>query len=115
MAVTISGTTGIDTVTTSAVLTATASASYGAVGTYAWLNYNSTTPFTENTTVAGSSLLPAGTFSNTTITGDSSFNGSTNFFTAGGSAMSGTWRSMARSNTNSGSNYARMGLWLRIS
>ena len=72
------------------VLERTASTSFGAVGTYAYLAFtsSSTVSITANNTYAGSGLFPFGYYGspNETATGSQS----------GGSAVSGTWRAMGR-------------------
>jgi len=82
---------------TSQVLSSTASASVGAVGTYGQLRHNNNSQtFTEGSTIAGSSL-----------------EWSSGGGTVGGSNASGTWRAMGRKWTGGTSNYSTV--WLRIS
>jgi hypothetical protein len=88
-----------------------ASLAYGDIGTYVF-GYYGGTGITENTTVAGSTIEPAGVYSTSTLTDDSGL--VTAFLSKGGSALSGTWRVMGRVNTTSGSTYARLTLFLRI-
>jgi hypothetical protein len=99
--------------TTAQVLTATAGASAGAVGTYAFagtINNNTRTSF--GNTLAGSSLRSQG------VVGYTVFN---EFRVAGGdeSTISGTWRCMGTKPSSEGlSSEARrreITLWLRIS
>lgn len=85
-------------VSTSTVLTATAGASAGAVGTYAFVNQRTSGATAFGSTRAGSSLFPCGI--------DQAFSG----FSLG-SAQSGTWRCMG--NVPSGGFYIT--LFLRIS
>ena len=102
--------TGI-TPTTAQVLTATAGASAGAVGTYVMarhLTLNVTNVL--GSTTAGSNLYPANTFANNTDSGYDNRSG----------ALSGTWKCMGETNvwngTSVGTNAAIMTtLWLRIS
>jgi hypothetical protein len=99
---------------TNAVLTATAGATFGAVGTYAFLYrpQATNTNFVEGGTVAGSALLPGGFNDNsqTPVDGSDVWSG-----TRGSTALSGTWRAMSRSGGGSGSNWSRAGVFLRIS
>jgi hypothetical protein len=97
------------TPTTDQVLTATAGASVGAVGTYAFLGETTTTTTAAGATRAGSSLRYAGIRSADTFGGDTcagSFTGIGN-----GGTPSGTWRAMGRA-LNGG--YPAT-LWLRVS
>jgi hypothetical protein len=86
------------TPTTDQVLTATAGASAGAVGTYGLMNQTNATRYTQGATLAGSSLR----FSDTT--GGNS---------AGGATSSGTWRCMGTTDPFNTGTYNT--LWLRIS
>jgi hypothetical protein len=89
--------------TTDQVLSATAGASAGSVGTYAWMRYDVPVSTTLNpgATVAGSSLNYASDFGS--------------FFQIGGAA-SGTWRLMGyMQNTSTSSASGRNSLFLRIS
>ena len=86
------------------------SATFGAVGTYAFC-VGVILGFTEGSTVAGSSLLPSGLNSNS-YTSDALDDAST---TKGGSALSGTWRAMGRQNYGPASNRGRQTLFVRIS
>lgn len=97
------------TVTTSAVLTATAGATYGAVGTYAMLaTSNDTEELVAGGTIAGSSLVPIGVRGVTVSTG---------VVVTGTTAPAGTWRAMgykpARPDNNA--NNRELTLFLRIS
>lgn len=88
---------GSVTVSSSAVLTATASASVGAVGTYGLLRHNNNSQtYTEGSTISGSSIEW------TACSG-----------AVGGSYASGTWRAMGRKWIGSNTAYATV--WLRIS
>jgi hypothetical protein len=82
--------------TTAQVLTATAGASFAAVGTYAFLSNGGAT-FTAGGTTAGSSLRAA---SVQTPCGTAGIHG--------GALQSGTWRAMGTSN-----NYPGVTVWLR--
>lgn len=100
-------------VTTANVLSATAGASVGAVGTYAFLllNTNTDTDYAAGDTLAATNLRYAGTSSNTA---------GTTVNTAFSGTPSGTWRAMGyvQNISNSGGAAAqRQGasLWLRIS
>jgi hypothetical protein len=79
-------------VTTAAVLAATAGASLGAVGAYSWLWTTTTGAVTAGTTIAGSNLRYAGF--QTGASGDS--NNSDNSLSGNGGTPSGTWRVMGR-------------------
>lgn len=110
MPVTINGTSGITfndgTTQSTNVLNATAGASVGAVGTYAFLRYVVPISTTVNPgdTLAGSSLAYAAMA--TTSIGVPSV----------GSAASGTWRLMGYMNNSSVDNAsARISVFLRIS
>lgn len=87
-----------------------ASTTYGATGTYVWAKHSGGA-FTENTTVAGSTLVPAGLDQSLADTGADTARGAE--VTYGGSALSGTWRAMSRSNVSSKTLY--YGLFVRIS
>jgi hypothetical protein len=100
--------------TTAQVLNATAGASVGAVGTYAYLSstHNSLSILTYNpgATVAGSSLVYAGGFASGTNNNGNNY--------VSGTSPSGTWRCMGYSQNGNVSSYGiqRSGtLWLRIS
>lgn len=86
---------------------------YGAIGTYAWV-YRNGNGFVENTTVAGSALLPGGiqTSSSTSASADTT---TTAAQTRGATALAGTWRIMSRANADGTSTRARLALVMRIS
>tara|TARA_R110000824_G_scaffold7178_3_gene32573 strand:- start:22691 stop:25087 length:2397 start_codon:yes stop_codon:yes gene_type:complete len=91
-----------------------ASTTYGAVGTYL-MGYRLGAGITDGTTYAGSTLQPMGfLYGSSTAVGNDGFRGST-WYTKGGSALSGTWRAMGRSNINNGATYERWTLFVRIS
>jgi hypothetical protein len=79
-------------VTTAAVLAATAGASLGAVGVYSWLWTTTTGAVTAGSTIAGSNLRYAGF--QTGASGDN--NNSDNSLSGNGGTPSGTWRVMGR-------------------
>jgi hypothetical protein len=97
------------TPTTAEVLTATAGASAGAVGTYALLVSSglinaSTTRTATGATIAGSSLRYSAVMNSSSIN------------TTGGGTPSGTWRCMGIERNSDGSNNNTvLTLWLRIS
>ena len=98
------------TPTTAQVLSATAGASYGAVGTYVFAA-TAAPAVIEGGTRAGSSIFPAGyETGGSMIAVDSR---STTAVTRGPTALSGTWRAMGRVNT--GVTGTQTTLWLRIS
>jgi hypothetical protein len=88
--------------TTTQVLNATAGASLGAVGTYAFLKPTNSTAYAENSTLAGSSLAYSGAL---TDAGGSQTQGGT---------TAGTWRLMGRRGNSVDSGFSSS-LWLRIS
>lgn len=88
--------------TTEQVLNATAGASVGAVGTYAFLGMAGQTTISTGSTYSGSSLRYAGVALNTTSSGSASWaTGNTLDLQAyapnGGGAPAGTWRAMGYS------------------
>lgn len=101
----------IAALTAAQVITTTAGLAYGAVGTYVLAGSYGTQKYAENSTYAGSGLLPAGAAvaANTFADGANS-NG---YPTGGGSVLSGTWKAMGRS--SSGVTASRLTLFLRIS
>jgi hypothetical protein len=93
------------------VLNATAGASLGAVGTYAWLGETNVTGTAAGSTRAGSALRYAGvsgTQAYTTILVDISY------ASGNGGTPAGTWRAMGRSYGDAATYYGAT-LWLRIS
>jgi hypothetical protein len=104
--------------TTANVLAATAGASVGAVGSYAFLGIASTFETTAaGATRAGSNLRYAGLGLTSGNWGSSA---STNVqFVGNGGTPAGTWRAMGKAgdfvSPGSGSNSAGASLWLRIS
>lgn len=109
--------TGISsTPTTADVLSATAGATAGDVGTYAFLVASTTADYTYGATLAGSSLRPAGMGLSEEVSGRTvSPQGQ-----AQNSARSGTWRCMGYSDYNnpggrSPTIHFGATLWLRIS
>lgn len=122
MAVTVGGTsitfndgttqsTAAGAVTTTAVLNATAGASLGAVGTYAFLGETTSTTTTAGSTRAGSSLMYAGLLSTIPFSGTAV---AANNFIGNGGTPAGTWRAMGRCNYGDPDAYGAT-LWLRIS
>ena len=100
----------VATVTTTQVLNATAGASAGAVGTYAFLGDTNSTGYAFGDTAAGSTLRYAG------LRAGSSFENaipSAGTFGGGTGGPTGTWRCMGNGNAGTGS--FRATLWLRIS
>jgi hypothetical protein len=93
-------------VTTTQVLNATAAASIGAVGTYAWLGFAAVGVLNQNTTYAGSALRFAGTASANAYSDNTAMSIS-------GSAPSGTWRAFG--NQTNAANRNSASLFLRIS
>jgi len=86
---------------------------YGAVGTYV-MGYAFTTGLTANSTLAGSSIKPAGAYSSGAASADDTVPVGTTVMVKGGSALSGTWRIMGQSNNSSGTSANRLTLFLRI-
>ncbi len=99
--------------TSAQVGTATAGLAYGAVGTYAYGSLLAT-DILDGSTYAGSSIVPAGimTPSGTQLTDAS---GVAAEMQGGGTALSGTWRAMGRSQRINTTLRARICLFLRIS
>ena len=93
-------------ITTSPVLAATAGATAGSVGTYIFAYPNDTANYTTGGTIAGSLLLPGGSFPYDATSGSASSQSL-------GSAQAGTWRCMG--NRVFGSGQYTITLWLRIS
>ena len=94
------------TLSTNQVLSATASASIGAVGTYAWLGFAAVGVLNQNTTYAGSALRFAGTASANAYSDNTAMSIS-------GTAPSGTWRAFG--NQTNAANRNSASLFLRIS
>jgi hypothetical protein len=97
------------------ILAANAGASYGAVGTYAFLATRNTSSVVAGSTYAGSSLVPAGVYSIATIADNTEANGNASALGVGSGALSGTWRAMGSFTAGSGNTYTRATLFLRIS
>jgi hypothetical protein len=94
--------------TTASVLSATAGASAGAVGSYVFGGPNTGVAYSYGSTVAGASLLPAAIrFSG--AAGDGSY--ASQYWGTNNGTLSGTWRKMG--GQYAGTNYD-MTLWLRI-
>jgi hypothetical protein len=91
---------------TAAVLAATAGAAASDVGTYIFAYPNNTSNYTTGATIAGSLLLPGGSFTYDATSGSASSQSL-------GSAQAGTWRCMG--NRVFGSGQYLITLWLRIS
>ena len=102
------------TPTTAQVLDATAGASVGAVGTYAFLGDIAAVATAAGSTRAGSNLRYAGIASGAGFDAFSINNGNS---VGSGGTPSGTWRAMGRSytGTNGEITYYGATLWLRIS
>jgi hypothetical protein len=92
---------------TAQVLTATAGATDGSIGTYALLGSPTSRSIVAGDTYAGSGLVFAGTRSTNT------FNDNTAADITSGTTLSGTWRAMGRGSAGSGR--LTMTLFLRIS
>ena len=104
--------------TTAQVLSATAGASAGAVGTYAFLYTTSNADYTFGSTLAGSNLFPAGIiYGGWDLYTLSCGGGASSRGVYQNSAQSGTWRLMGvASNASISCNPGRTGsMWLRIS
>jgi hypothetical protein len=97
---------------TSEVLDATAGASFGAVGTYAFCYVRAAV--IENDTFAGSDLFPAGVVRDSSFLSADGVSGDVGI-TRGPNALSGTWRAMGRNNVLASDNLVRATLFLRIS
>jgi len=93
-------------------ISAGASTSYNAVGTYIY-GFMGNNGVTEGSTYAGSGINPAGmAYSSTYSSADTDY--PTNI-THGSSTLSGTWRAMGRSNYGPGTARGRQTLFVRIS
>ena len=109
------------TPTTTQVLNATAGASVGAVGTYAYLRHTTSADYAPGATLAGSNLRYAGVALQNNLWVAYTNNGASDSPTVAvndTTAPSGTWRVMGvGSNITNGSNVATFtaSLWLRIS
>lgn len=106
----------VTTVTTSQVLNATASASVGSVGSYAFMSCTDNVTLSPGTTKAGSSLLYRGA-----QTEGGRFGSGNYVTTTGASGAAGTWRLMGNINgvyeyNGVNTNHSNtVSLWLRIS
>ena len=91
------------------------SSTFGAVGTYVF-GFMFADDLTQGNTYSGSNIKPAGFGYYSSSLSDDTYNTSMGF-NKGGSALSGTWRAMGRSNAYSGANntYQRASLFVRIS
>ena len=95
-------------------LTGVGSTTYNAVGTYVW-GYTSDTGYVEGDT-KGSGIFPAGFIDTARTSANAGFqHGNPSYMTRGGTACSGTWRAMGRSNSDSAYQRPRPTLWVRIS
>ena len=92
-------------------ISAGASSSSNAVGTYLF-GYEDVGNVTEGTTIAGSSLFPAGACGESPQIVANSYSSSSSWH-RGGNSLSGTWRRMYRGNYG-GTNW-KIGLHVRIS
>jgi hypothetical protein len=101
--------------TTDQVLAATAGASYGAVGTYAWLASRDTSSIVAGSTYAGSGLVPAGVYSTSSLSDNSVASGNQSAIGVGSGALSGTWMAMGSFTFGDGNAYTRGTLFLRVS
>lgn len=93
--------------TSSAVGTATAGLSAGAVGTYMLAQTGDTSAYATASTVAGSNLYPSAAYSYDATSGTAASNTT-------GTAQSGTWRAMGNRDSGAANNRT-VTLWLRIS
>jgi len=97
--------------TSAQVGTATAGLAYGDVGTYAYLNINTTSNLSEGSTFSGSSLSPAGSYVvNSMVAGT----GQTSGAIRGAATLSGTWRLMGSNNIGATAS-GKQNVYLRIS
>ena len=98
-------------------ISAGASTTYNAVGTYVFGDWYGSGGVTYNTTKAGSEIRPAG------ITGTAGNSGAPSdqtytylkLWRGTASTLSGTWRAMGEENYYTPSSYNRVTLWVRIS
>jgi hypothetical protein len=108
--------------TTDQVLSATAGATAGAVGTYAFLRHTTSADYAFGATLAGSSLAPAGISVRTwpLYTGSTAASAGIAYGSYQNSTQSGTWRCMGIGSNIGDSNdppgaTTAASLWLRIS
>ena len=87
------------------------STTYGAVGTYVFAYFVADNGITAGSTIAGSSLEPAGIYNSSGTIADDAVAAAE--FTKGGSALSGTWRAMGQSNATSFGDDAYITLFVR--
>lgn len=109
--------TGLKTVNSTSILgsgniSAGASTTYNAVGTYVW-GYMSNTGITNGSTYSGSSIEPGALVANNSSISDDDV-ASSFYATKGSSSLSGTWRAMGRARYLSDTR-ARWTLFVRIS
>ena len=97
--------------TSAQVGTATAGLAYGDVGTYAYLNINTTGNLSEGSTFAGSSLSPAGSYVVSSMVAGT---GQTSGAIRGAATLSGTWRLMGSNNIGATAS-GKQNVFLRIS
>jgi hypothetical protein len=102
-------------VDTAKVLAETAGATYGAVGTYAWLASIGTTTIVAGSTYSGSGLTPAGAYANTAVSTNGVGNANGSAIGIGSGSLSGTWRAMGSFVLSSATTFTRGTLFLRIS
>ena len=93
-------------------ISAGASTSYNAVGTYIFGHLYNTGGAVANTTYPGSGINPAGHDHSNISAANSVDSG---YLTRGSQTLSGTWRAMGQARYLSGSNRSRITLFVRIS
>lgn len=86
---------------------------YGAIGSYIMGSIRNT-GVTDNSNYSGSSIQPSG-FAGGSGSASADDTSRSSDMVKGGTALSGTWRSMGRVNNSSGTNYDRSTLFMRIS
>ena len=91
------------------------STTYGAIGTYAFLAKRGTGFVVAGSTYAGSGLVPAGVYVNSSITDNGIGFGSNSALGVGSGALSGTWRAMGSFTRLDASNFTRATIFVRIS
>jgi hypothetical protein len=99
---------------TAATRTAYASdVTFGVVGSYVF-GYTASQGITNGSSIAGSSIEPAGIGHTNTITADDDYQTLGMYITKGGAALSGTWYAMGRQNYDSGVTDTRITLFFRF-
>ena len=103
----------VTNITAAQVLAAIADASAGDVGTYVFGTINGG-GIEIGTVYAGSSIIPSGVYHTSPLGFYTAGSGNSSALVTGGGYLSGSWRAMGTENHNTGTQYARATLFLRI-